>query len=44
LKFTEKGEIRFGYTVEAERLGFFVVDTGIGIDPSNQNNLIGNFI
>lgn len=43
-KFPDMGEIRFGYTVEAEGLEFLVSDTGIGIDPSNQNNLIGNLI
>lgn len=43
LKFTEKGEIRFGYTVEAECLEFFVSDTGIGIDPSNQQIIFDRY-
>ncbi|MDD2196294.1 MAG: ATP-binding protein [Bacteroidales bacterium] len=43
LKFTEKGEIRFGYTIEEEKLEFFVSDTGIGIDPCNQQIIFDRY-
>jgi len=32
IKFTEKGKIEFGYTLENDSIKFFVTDTGIGIN------------
>lgn len=43
LKFTEKGHILFGYTVEANELKFFVEDTGIGIPEKFRPNLFNRF-
>lgn len=40
LKFTEEGDIEFGYTIATNnRIQFFVKDTGIGI-PDNQQEII----
>lgn len=40
LKFTESGEIQFGYTIQhSKNLNFFVRDTGIGI-PSGKTEII----
>jgi len=36
LKFTERGTIDFGYTLDNDSINFFVKDTGIGIDPKMQ--------
>jgi len=43
-KFTRKGEIRFGYTVEEESwLRFFVKDTGIGVSKSHADIIFEPF-
>jgi signal transduction histidine kinase/ligand-binding sensor domain-containing protein/CheY-like chemotaxis protein len=39
LKFTLKGQIRFGYRLIDDKIEFFVEDTGIGIDPKNIDQL-----
>ncbi len=39
LKFTEKGYVRFGYSVTSDCLQFFVADTGIGIAKDKLANL-----
>jgi signal transduction histidine kinase len=44
LKFTEKGSIRFGYTVSDKFLEFFVLDTGKGISEENQNTIFERFV
>lgn len=39
IKYTEKGEIEFGYEIKGEFIEFYVKDTGIGI-PFDQHHLI----
>jgi signal transduction histidine kinase len=43
LKFTEKGQISFGYVAEENELVFFVEDTGIGIPDKFKPNLFTRF-
>ena len=43
LKFTEKGEIRFGYTIKDDFIEFFVSDTGIGIAPEKQQIIFDRY-
>jgi len=43
IKFTEKGEINFGYKLEGERIRFFVEDTGIGIAPEHKEAIFNRF-
>jgi len=43
LKFTERGFIEFGYTLDNKHLKFFVKDTGIGIDPQMQTMIFERF-
>jgi signal transduction histidine kinase/CheY-like chemotaxis protein len=44
IKFTDSGEIRFGYDRhDKESLWCFVSDTGIGIEPSQQNEIFETF-
>ncbi len=45
LKFTEKGRIDFGYKINSGKsIVFFVKDTGIGIEKSNQNMVFERFL
>lgn len=43
-KFTQSGEIRFGYQLQGNQIEFFVRDTGIGISPENQEKIFNRFI
>ena len=43
-KFTPKGEIRFGFTVEGNVLHGFCKDTGIGIPKEKQEKIFERFI
>ncbi|MCD6091797.1 MAG: PAS domain S-box protein, partial [Bacteroidales bacterium] len=43
-KFTEKGEITFGYTLKNNVLEFFVKDTGIGIPENRQEAIFDKFV
>jgi PAS domain S-box-containing protein len=43
-KFTENGFIEFGYTFKDERtLMFYIIDTGIGIEPEKQKYIFNPF-
>jgi signal transduction histidine kinase len=42
-KFTDSGEIRFGYDEFEDFVKFFVSDTGIGIDKSEINKIFDHF-
>ena len=43
IKFTEEGEVKFGYTVLLDKLLCFVKDTGIGIKQENINYIFDRF-
>ena len=42
-KYTESGKITFGYDKIESEVRFFVSDTGIGIDPSDYENIFVQF-
>ncbi len=43
-KFTEKGEISFGYTMNKETINFYVSDTGIGIEENKIDLIFDRFV
>ena len=43
LKFTQKGFIHFGYTIENDIITFFVKDTGIGIPKDKTEQIFDRF-
>ena len=43
VKFTAKGTIKFGYTIEKEMIKFFVSDTGIGFEAEKIDFLFERF-
>ncbi len=44
LKYTEKGNIEFGYTLQEKELHFFVSDTGIGIKEQKKSMVFDRFV
>lgn len=44
IKYSEKGTIELGYTLEGEYLKFYVADSGIGIDAHRQEAIFERFI
>ena len=43
IKFTNKGFIEFGFTLEGAHLNFYVKDTGIGIEQTHLDHLFERF-
>lgn len=43
IKFTAKGSVSYGYTLQKETLTFFVADTGIGIDSEHYEHIFDRF-
>lgn len=44
VKYTEKGSVEFGYTINNDYLEFYIQDTGIGIDEEHQEHLFERFM
>jgi CheY-like chemotaxis protein len=44
IKFTEKGSIKYGYTILENEIEFFVKDTGIGIGEGSLKNVFEHFV
>lgn len=44
IKFTDKGQIRFGYSLVNKELEFFIEDTGIGIDSEFHDKIFERFL
>lgn len=43
IKFTERGEVVFGYRVSSKKLKLFVEDTGIGLRPEDEQRIFNRF-
>ncbi len=43
VKYTEKGEIRFGYQAVKDKVRFYVRDTGLGIDKTSLESIFSRF-
>jgi len=43
LKFTQKGLVRFGYTIESDMVQFFIEDSGIGIEEQSKDIIFERF-
>lgn len=43
IKYTQKGEITFGYEQEEEKLKFYVKDTGMGIPEADRDKIFDRF-
>lgn len=44
IKFTDKGEITIGYTLQGNLLHFYVTDTGCGIPKEKQKDIFERFV
>lgn len=44
IKFTDNGEIRFGFKVRERDIYFYVEDTGIGIEPDKVDHIFERFV
>jgi hypothetical protein len=44
IKFTDHGNIEFGYTLQSDHIEFFVSDTGIGIPFNRQEAIFERFV
>lgn len=44
VKFTNTGVVTFGYKTSESSIGFFVDDTGIGIEPEHQQKVFQRFV
>lgn len=44
IKFTSKGEIRFGYDIRGSMIEFYVKDTGTGIAPEQLTHIFDRFV
>ena len=44
IKYSQEGEISFGYLVEKDRLKFYVKDTGIGIPEDRESFIFERFV
>ncbi len=43
IKFTDKGSVAFGYELKADKLEFYIKDTGIGIPEGRQQAIFNHF-
>ncbi len=43
IKFTEEGEVKYGYKLNPNEISFFVEDTGIGIEEEMQKTIFERF-
>jgi signal transduction histidine kinase/CheY-like chemotaxis protein len=43
-KFTERGSVRYGYSLVNDDLEFFIEDTGIGIEPEYHHKIFDRFL
>jgi PAS domain S-box-containing protein len=44
VKFTEKGQIQYGYKIINDEAEFFIIDTGIGIGIDSVNTIFDHFV
>jgi CheY-like chemotaxis protein/anti-sigma regulatory factor (Ser/Thr protein kinase) len=44
MKFTEQGYVRFGYSINSGTIGFFVKDSGPGIEKESQEIIFERFV
>lgn len=43
LKYTEQGQVKFGYKIEDDKAVFYVTDTGMGIDKNDHKKVFNYF-